>query len=411
MAITADPPRGAPEAAIRIICKEEKGFGDIMFCYKVYKTFIDYLPRCVEVSISPGSAKEERKLQILCPDIPLMPIAEVIRRIEQLPTLVIDGPVAFGGLPISKSRSIDIWHIGEYSRYDIPTSSKNQKYVVSGPGEGELGIFMEEDLYQEGRVLYQAHKSSDPTRLHFLKNLQLRDLLKDSGSKLYFGYASRGGANIRIQFVEDIFRREITHPSNIDICIIWPYCISIDGFVEAIEDLCKVFNLSVEFWRPPSSEDPSLSLEKSYMIGPRKVRIFIPESLDHADFQSLLRASDPYTLITGDESLSEALALGKIILYEVLPHKKRLASNLIQLSQRMGLKKVEQLLTRKDTEISGYKEPLNKEFLDDPDLKKEIRVLVDFLYEERNLAKNLIKQAQVWLSNSKANPWDMCTIV
>jgi hypothetical protein len=51
---------------------------------------------------------------------------------------------------------------------------------------------------------------------------------------------------------------------------------------------------------------------------------------------TLMRASEPQCLVTGDQSLGEATSMNKLPFYEVLPHKKKFAAQMVSLAGQIN---------------------------------------------------------------------------
>ena len=69
----------------------------------------------------------------------------------------------------------------------------------------------------------------------------------------------------------------------------------------------------------------------------RTLRILLAPRLTHQDMQILFQLSHPFTIVTGDQSLSDILTeVPKIFTYEVFPHKNGFFLTLLNLAQNFG---------------------------------------------------------------------------
>lgn len=398
----------APLGAVCILCKEEHGFGDIVFAKKLFDTIrACSFARNLSILFSATNEQTARKVHLLYPDLTLKESSELFSDSPKVPTLLIEGPLfnQSTGKSVKEAATplYTLLRIGEYSRTGMAGLGPDETYERSGPGDDELGIFVDEGLYHFGCKLFEAGKTSSPETVERLENTQLKSLIETHPGRLYFGYAN--GIIAGIQFIKDIFTIENGEETNISVCLPQPEYFDLDFsyYIEHILELAKEHHCSVEIWTPGSIENPSLSLLAGHEDpeSKKKISLFIPLRVSHNDFISLLAASEPFTLITGDQSLSEALSIGKSISLQTLRHKKALLSNLISLSSKLGLTKVQALLERKSIcdAMPDLKEELPEGFLKDGQLRREMRIFSDFLYKERNLQKNVIKRVESWLAS------------
>lgn len=122
----------------------------------------------------------------------------------------------------------------------------------------------------------------------------------------------------------------------------------------------------------------------------KTVRIFFISKIDHDDFINLLIASQPFVIVTGDQSLSEALSATKIIQYKPPGHKDVLCRNLKDLCLTLNNK-----AAAENFNGQGF---VSAEKVGTPEMKESFRQLADVIYKDHNLGKNITRLIMECLS-------------
>jgi hypothetical protein len=90
---------------------------------------------------------------------------------------------------------------------------------------------------------------------------------------------------------------------------------------------------------PMPREVPREALAVLDKVQGKTLRIFVADGMSNADMVRLMGASQPFTLQSGDQSLSEAISAGKTIYYEVATHKQLLIQDVCILSEAIEPRK------------------------------------------------------------------------
>lgn len=394
----AHPVGTGPKAIVYVVCQEYGGLGDQAFALKMYDIFKKSLPEDVSVFLVPMNEKTEAGFRRLKADCPLISLDSLKEHAGEVPTLIVNGPVISSekeifGEATSKRDRIKIWPISEYSVKTVGSKSD-----VSGPGADELGIFCEGDLYTLGKALQTDKKTSDPTHIEHLRDSAFKELLlKNKDQQYYCGYATNEDSCYL--FAKDVIELTALSEKDIDLCFV-------NGMEktflhpfghEPIDSLPGAENL--EIWQMNPDRSMKLLFSQKKNESARRVRIFLPRRLPHENFLHLLIASQPQVLVTGDQSLSEAIALRKVVRYEQSSHKERLRLNLMQLAHDSGLSRLEELFSYK-----SYI-PIPRELLitlHNADLLEEAGKFTDIIYEKHNLERKVTAKALEWLSDCTA---------
>ncbi|WP_156411836.1 hypothetical protein [Legionella lansingensis] len=222
-------------------------------------------------------------------------------------------------------------------------------FLSSGVSEGNLGIYIE--------------KFSKPAKIHPTDYGKLPSDLMSENKELYFGYFnklfdSRTGATPSrfIAFaINNSDKKEVdivlplqpqgtpnvSSESNVNVLFS-------TGFIRELED----FNHVLISYFPPEPSPPVYlayaregndlvvkevsreEFESQKSVADKLIRIINPFPLHKESMRALVEASEPVNLITGDQSLSEALSLLKIVFYQAMPWKKKFYEALITTSQK-----------------------------------------------------------------------------
>ena len=148
-------------------------------------------------------------------------------------------------------------------------------------------------------------------------------------SKLYTGYASK-------ELTKQSFLRamiKLNNQQETDLVFVLP------GSFDYASILTKEFLQRKGFGELKVYEGRDGHLEKSHSIQiseQGKTLILLTKEIPNQLMKSLWKASEAECLVTGDQSLTEAISANKVFLYEVLPHKTNVGNELLYW-QRLSL--------------------------------------------------------------------------
>lgn len=313
---------------------------------------------------------------------PLMkpnPLPNDLRR----PSLILEGPTRFGenshaALGLSNRANIPLLEVLEYG-YGKPQRTSfrhvedymmNQKHRLFSMGvtRVELGLVIDSDLLAYAS---SSNSQSSENRLQFLNDLSSKPaaqnmkhaLLGEHGNVntyndynlLYFGYAHL--TKPIMNFVNTVIASQDPPPQgskNVDICL--PVgkvhndklngAVSLSDFDRLdFDKLAEEGFTRVEIVRLPAGtttfEPVSINVgEKTQtpIQGERVLRLIDPFPLDNTDMKTMLKASEPSCLVTGDQSLTEGISAGKLFFYEKLPHKHEFfRDNIVDLAKEFEI--------------------------------------------------------------------------
>jgi len=361
------------------------GLGDLMFAIRTVEVLKSKLPSDIEVCLYPISRYEEESLNSLH-EIPSYEKLDTLfqKAASKRPLLILHGPITSKEVPIKESETVKILNMSEYSCRRGKDIAGEQ--IAVGPGKGELGIYCDEFLYKNMCQPETEGVDTDRLKIALLKDTALQELLfGNPESKIYFGYSSNGCKVL--EFTLDTITSQREKKENLDICIVHRETSFFDRLSRNIFNLSYLQEKgisSLEIWKPGNSSnyEKTLTLENKDVDG-KTVRIFLPKRLNHDDFINMLIASQPHVLVTGDQSLTEAISAGKIIWYDVPGHKGMLNRNLIRLAETLENPLAAQFL--KEGEKSS-------ELKNNPLLKDSFRELSHLIYKDHNLGVNLAER-------------------
>lgn len=96
------------------------------------------------------------------------------------------------------------------------------------------------------------------------------------------------------------------------------------------------------YFSKDSKQSQTFTSLAALLSGKSSHQVIRPEkALPYQEFQRLMAESAPLVGCTGDGSLAECLALGKIPYYEMRPHKTKTLESLVRLTRFLGLKNVD----------------------------------------------------------------------
>ncbi len=320
------------------------GYGDLFWGIDLSRSLRSHFGDRAFVSLHANDVYEERSFEEIKMTSLLESIPSLIQRInKQMITIVIHGPVLWKKLPVKLSESADsIINIHEYSLAKERHENLQGEVLVSGPGEGEIGMLFDDSLYMIGEDLYAQGFTSCRERLTSLVDMDLRRvLLEVKDAHVFFAYSRDIKAICR--FSEAVIKQS---PSgSIDICVVGDessrllaecvkglQSIMPEGILQHFEIVYRNKGSFISFSIPKDSN------------GKKCVRVIFPGFLLESDFNELMISSEPSVLVTGDRSVSLALSLGKVIVYDTPPHKEKFKANLITFAKKVGCSDVIEIL-------------------------------------------------------------------
>ncbi|MBS0656219.1 MAG: hypothetical protein JSR46_10610 [Verrucomicrobia bacterium] len=355
------------------------GIGDLLFAQKMEKIIEDRFGGDVKVLLVARSDYEATSFADLKEPVSTHSLTELPEEIQKAEkSLLIHGPVPKSPLPPELSIHAKVWDINEYST--TYTSAESQiETLHSGLGEGELGIFCDAQLYKEMKELEKRGLPFDRQKLKEISNDKLRDIVgQKSDRELFFAYAH--DYNSLTSFMKQTME---SHPDvkNIDfVCM--GNALDEDELKAVTARFKEAGSVELCFVNEPE-KNRTLTLKPESDV---RVRVIFPGSVNHADFIRLLQGSNPEVLVTGDQSLTEAISSGKVIHYEVAGHKRGLDRNLSSLAAKLNNKTVQAFLSANKTGADRV------EALKNPELHRGFRELADYIWINYNLEEEIVQR-------------------
>lgn len=425
---------------ITLISKGSGGFGDVIWGVRAIKALLDTFPNA-QISIISDALDKFQQVNAtegISGGIELIEHNDKEKVSENLDScnVAIDGPYPNGRSqlfgwdfePVKrliKSRRL-ITGI-EYDRGDYDSKwwkEKKPSTFISGIGDNTYGIFIIEELRDFVGSSKLPLSSSEKTELvERLKDPAIKSLIQNTTSKgnypLYFGY----GYQRQKEFVEIITRYEATHdkddnvvimllsgggsvfdekglleslqanpPSNIaSISTLSPKYRYSDEELHQFADNYSHLGVTFESLKERQSDIPE---GHDYMIQEReliklanhgrKIYIIKPgKGVAKNDMMIMHKISESISMLTGDQSLSEGISMGKMLLYD--PRKIESLQWLIRLAKRNNLNLIAEYF-----DAFTFKKDVSKiiELLNNPNLKEEKDRLFE-ICRKRNLAESL----------------------
>jgi hypothetical protein len=206
------------------------------------------------------------------------------------------------------------------------------RHISSGLYKNEFGIFIDKELIEQVEI---DKLSGFESILHLaeLHDVELRSLIKPenvsfidyaNSTKLFFGYGHK--ITSHRHFIKLVTHFEKKDNKNVDIILI----------LDESENLKTIFNppfIKELFDQGIGKVTILTSLQKIDEIvvdksRPKQLRIICKKFVTHSDFLTMMKMSQPLVMVTGDQSLSEAISCTKRFVYECLVHKINLSFSL-----------------------------------------------------------------------------------
>lgn len=405
-------------------CSEDKGLGDLAFCSKLFHILNTSFSPSIEVSVHPISEREKENAQVfnLCDHY--QKIEKVKDLSSKMPTLILHGPVLQKDIEVGTYA--EIWDITEYSFNSDYLSNLKRKKIRTGLGTDEMGIFFDLALYNEMEILEKTGKDCNPEKIENLKDCNLKKCilgdkstkLYEKSSKLFFAYSHHNITSLK--YLCKVLEIEANHEENLDICYLGKNHEK-DFFVKQCECFLSEETIECEIVKWNSERDQQTTLfkqESKNKNSRKKIRIILIDKVDHTDFTNLLIASQPFVLITGDQSLGAALSMGKIIDSDWPEHKSKLKQNLVNLASQLPDQMAAHYISPPSFKTGSNKGVFTNleannffgdnenwkaqlELLKNPMLKTSFRKLAKKIHKKYNLEKNIIYRVKNWVEGIK----------
>lgn len=119
------------------------------------------------------------------------------------------------------------------------------------------------------------------------------------------------------------------------------------------------------------------------------VRLFNPFPLQQQSIEAFMEVSESVNLLTGDQSISEALSFSKIPFYQAMPWKKQFYESLINIAEKNSLTIFHRWLELVNDTSESPKKLADFYNTHRKMLKKETKDFRNYLLQEKNLSRNI----------------------
>lgn len=292
----------------------------------------------------------------------------------------------------------------EYSCLGVPNNFLSN-LKITGLGDHEYGIFVDRTLIS--KVKSDRKQQIDPvTHVSELSDNTLQSQILNgrkidsysSEANLYFGYGHY--VDSHFHFIRSVMELEKVNNKNIDMVLI------VDDPQELQSKIFLDTQLQKELEEQgigkidivhPTTKGGMFTSSMTLSRSQKTLRIITRSKIAHCDFETCLLMSQPLTLITGDQSLSEAISTDKIILYELYRHKIGLGQSLIKLANKLALPLVAEYFTHTITPVPGLSisefgfiksedyHRISSQFLLNNEFKQQWRKFIAYIRKNKSL--------------------------
>lgn len=401
------------------------GVGDIAFAFKIFSVLRNQFPK-VCVSIHPISSKEEEYSSSF-KELGSFDEFELVKSKANITeTLVIHCPVLAAPLHIShKFPFTTVWNITEYSN---PLQFQRENLCKTGLAKDAWGVFCDSGIYAERKRLESIGLDYDSQKLETLQTVPLRSCLLqgqggkqyDSTTNLFFAYCH--SMVLILRYIIQLLELDHLNQKNSDIVILGIQAnqTNVNLLKEVLDpDYITTKGIAhVEYIALSSDSSCFTTLfEFKAKTEGKKWRIVFSQPIIHSDIISLLMASQPYVVVTGNLSLSEALSAGKIIEYEYRHHQLPLMKDLMQIAEKINPLAWKFLASSLSWPFASYNLKIKPKEEFDAFIKKEhllfrlkllkdydfiknaFKKISDYIYESHNLNRTLIAKVTRWITS------------
>ncbi|MEV6173551.1 DUF4157 domain-containing protein [Streptomyces sp. NPDC051954] len=218
----------------------------------------------------------------------------------------------------------------EYSKKELLPPGATGTGHTTGLGTGEVGITFDAGLraYKQNQDSIAGEENKRAARLENLQALKSKDLLTAlfpedqeqaakqyaaaATSRLYFAYSNKSALRFALTVAE------VENGNNNDVHIVQSSPNRMPALDDTVKrDLAGLGVAKVRLVEVPSQEEAALTTTVQDTGGAGKTMHWITtDRVPHDDMLTLIKASEPIVMTTGNQSTSEALSAGKTIMYE-----------------------------------------------------------------------------------------------
>lgn len=221
---------------------------------------------------------------------------------------------------------------------ETPSISGKRILLTSGPQEDGEGIFIEPQLVArssnrtpETRIQELSRLSDAPLRESLLHEKTPEEY--GTSHELFFGYSS--GIDAKIHFSRMIAEKEREKSKDIDIVLVGKD--EVNYFPKFLQESSSEFHKNgIAKVKLISQYSNGQEMEQTFPTGlesGKTLRIYIKERLTHDDMMTCMIAANQFCLVTGDQTLSEAISSNGHYIYEILGHKEKLFQGIVNLAE------------------------------------------------------------------------------
>lgn len=426
---------GKSHIVIRVL--DKAGYGDLLFAMKLTEMISKNIPEA-KIAIVFQDEKTISKVRSIASEYPFEKNCYSLRKL----------PAEFkslkNGLCIGAATFYDEEETVKDLKYDqmglpdkypflrIPEygcTYKQEKFYekskVTGLCTHEFGIFIDPKIISA----IESFKEKKQNPLLHINNLIDKSLQKQilqnasdiesysQRSNLYFGYAH--STTSHVHFIKAVANLEKGNDKNVDLILILDNPLELDLLItpEVKSELRKAGFGKIKI---APTEQTSFSTLKISLKSSKVLRIIPKNSLVHKDVETCLIMSRPLSLVTGDQSISEAISAGKIFIYELWSHKIQFEKSLKELAKHLNLPLVELYLETSvisDRDFSSspqflsygryfHKNPqdyedLTSKFLTSPDFYSQWDCFIKYIQQNKSLEDRIIPRILRSLAENK----------
>ncbi|WP_374199051.1 DUF4157 domain-containing protein [Streptomyces sp. GESEQ-35] len=329
-------------APIAVFTHEAQGKGDLMLGVKTADALRENFPRTEanknDIALLTAAAAHKKQpgvfedsghpftvLDGVTPDAPQLASGEA-------PTHAIVAPQLAATKNFQKSVSnwgSTVSAMTEYSKKEsLPPGAAGTGHTT-GLGAGEVGITFDAGLraYKQNQDSIAGEENKRAARLENLQALKSKDLLTAlfpedqeqaakqyaaaATSRLYFAYSNKSAIRFALTVAE------VENGNNNDVHVVQSSPNQMPALDDTVKrDLARLGVAKVRLVEVSSQrEAPTITVQDTGGAG-KAMHWITTDRVPHDDMLTLIKASEPIVMTTGNQSTSEALSAGKTIMYE-----------------------------------------------------------------------------------------------
>lgn len=341
------------------------GFGDLRCGINLAQQLLARADNRAEITVVTDSPADMRTLATgeNCPNI--VNVKDQATLQANPPHLCIQIPVGQASRRTSYLPKTSHWTIVEYGG-DIFASSQGTEYIM-GLRDNELGVFVHKELQDWSRQFAPGMPVQDLSLLNELSSQHLKDHILCGKSidaytqtnQLYYAYVSNMDTPAKV--VLAFASKEKATGRQLDLVIpgrrltddrlssnlfgamgnAAPHYLAL-GYNHIEVHRC----LNDGTWDVKSAianQDGKWELGQGDETR-RTIRVILTNIIPNSDCKILMKASDDFCAITGDQSYSEGASAGKTFIYEALDHKLLFKRSMIELGQQTSSEQLKEFM-------------------------------------------------------------------